>query len=164
VRNGIPGRQHHCGTSIPNGWTDLPGKDTHGGKHRQNAYPTRRIEARLELRVLGWKLEQTPVEIGKTAEKAPDFEMILGHQADLWNHFFADVSGPGDLADFEGQVETALGGGFVERALKEAIKGLGYLAFDLITPENERIVLSAHISTYIYARIAEKVNQKSENK
>jgi hypothetical protein len=77
--------------------------------------------------------------------------MVLGHKANLRDQLLANVFGAGFLIEFGGEMESALGGGFVEGTLEEEVEGLGDLAFELVPAEGEGVALFAHTCASIYA-------------
>ena len=95
--------------------------------------------------ILRWQLEQAPVGIGKAREKASDFEMVLRHEANQRHDVIADIAGAGFLLHFSIEMVAALGRRFVNGPLKEAIKSLGNLEFDLIPAKDKRVALFAHM-------------------
>jgi hypothetical protein len=85
-------------------------------------------------------------------EEFADLEVIARHGPDAGDQFGADVLGDGFLVHLGGEVEAALGGVFMERALQE-VQGVVDLAFELLLAELEDFVFFAHTYAYIYAYI-----------
>jgi len=94
-------------------------------------------------------LEQPPVGVRQTLQEFADLEVIARHRADVRHQFPADVFGDGLLVDFGGEVITALGRSFVERALQE-IQRQGDLTFELLFAEVELLRFFAHVYAYYY--------------
>ncbi len=100
--------------------------------------------------ILWGQLQQAPVDLGKANQQPAHFEMIVRHAPDLGHQLLADIFGERFAVALGGEVITALGGVFVQRAL-EQVQGLGDLAHQLFLAEAERVALLAHKYTYIYA-------------
>lgn len=66
--------------------------------------------------------------------------MVSGHGQDLRRQLLANVLSHRFALDLGRQVIAPLGGGLVDRALKE-IQGIVDLPFDLLLPEPERVSL-----------------------
>ena len=96
------------------------------------------------------RLEQPPIDLGETAQHLSHFKVVVGHGPHLGCELFADVLGAGLLLDLGGEVEAALGGVLVERALEE-VEGLVDLPLELLLAEPEGGMCLAHMYAYIYA-------------
>jgi hypothetical protein len=98
------------------------------------------------------KLEQTPIDLGESAQELAHFEVVGGHGADLGRPVFAHVPSSGFLIHLGGEVVTPLRGGLVKGAL-EKVEGLVDLTLELFLAELEGVTLFAHMYVCVYIRI-----------